>query len=132
MGVTTRQTGLNIASQWGLHITNVVVNLFLIRYVIGKVGAEHYGGWTTIVSVIGYLSILTAGMSLTMQHYVARFEARQEQTSLISVYNSSYVIYGIAAVIALLVCLWDTFEKQTKVLTYLGEYGIVHKMSLAV
>ena len=47
--VTTKRTGINIASQWGLHVINVIVNFFLIGYVIAKVGPEHYGGWTSIV-----------------------------------------------------------------------------------
>jgi len=41
MDLTTKQTGINIASQWSLHITNVVVNLFLISYVIGKLVTEQ-------------------------------------------------------------------------------------------
>lgn len=109
MGVTTKQTGLNIASQWTQHIINIVVNFFLIGYVVAKVGPEHYGGWTTIVSIIGYLSILSAGMSVAVQHYVARFSAKQDQAGLISAFSSSYAVYGIGAVIAFLVCLWVSF-----------------------
>lgn len=107
--VTTKRTGINIASQWGLHIINVIVNFFLIGYVIAKVGAEHYGGWTSIVSIIGYLSILNLGLSLTVQHYVARLSAKQEHSELVSVYSSAYVIYGIGSIVALLICFCFSF-----------------------
>ena len=106
---TAERTGINIASQWFAHIVIVAVNFFLIAYVVGKVGPKHYGGWTTIVSIIGYLSILSAGMSVTVQYYVARLSARQEQDKLVSIFSSSYIIYGIGAVVALLVCVWVSF-----------------------
>ena len=107
--VTTKRTGINIASHWVLHVINVIVNFFLIGYVIAKVGAEHYGGWTSIVSVIGYLSILNLGLSLTVQHYVARLSAKQEHSELVSVYSSAYVIYGIGSIVALLLCFCLSF-----------------------
>jgi membrane protein EpsK len=102
--VTTKRTGLNIASQWVLNTTNIVVNFFLIAYVIGKVGTEYYGGWTSIVSIIGYLSMLDAGLSVAIQHYVARFSACGEKNKLISLFSSAYVVYGFSAVVAALLC----------------------------
>ena len=107
--VSAKRTGVNIASQWGAHIAAIVVNFFLIGYVVGKVGPKHYGGWTTIISIIGYLSILDAGMSVALQHYVARFSAKQEEAKLVSVFSSSYIVYSIGAIIATLLCLYFSF-----------------------
>jgi len=107
--VSAKRTGVNIASQWSEHIAAIVVNFFLIGYVVGKVGPKHYGGWTTIISIIGYLSILNAGMSVALQHYVARFSSKQEEAKLVSVFSSSYIVYGIGAVIATLLCLYLSF-----------------------
>jgi len=106
---TTKLAGVNIASQWVLHVINVVVNFFLIGYVVAKVGPEHYGGWTTIVSMIGYLSLLSAGLSLAVQHYVARLSAVENHSELISMFSSSYVIYTVSAALALVVCLGLSF-----------------------
>ncbi len=102
--VTTKRIGLNIASQWALSITNIVINFFLIGYVIAKVGAEHYGGWTAIVSIIGYLSMLDVGLSVAIQHYVARFSASGEKNRMVSLFSSAYVVYGFSAVAAALLC----------------------------
>lgn len=107
--ITAEKTGVNIASQWCAHIAAIVVNFFLIAYVVGKVGPKHYGGWTTIISIIGYLSILSAGMSVAVQHYVARFSAKQEEDKLVSVFSSSYIVYGLGAVIGTLLCLCFSF-----------------------
>ena len=107
--ISAERTGLNIASQWCQHIVAIVVNLFLVGYVVGKVGPKYYGGWTTIMSIVGYLSILDAGMSVAIQHYVARLSAKQEKSKLVSVFSSSYIVYGIGAVIASLLCLYFSF-----------------------
>jgi len=104
--VAAKRTGLNIASQWGLNITNIVINFFLIGYVIAKVGTEHYGGWTAIVSIIGYLSVLDAGMSIAIQHYVARFStSRDKSEKLSSLFSSAYAVYGVSSVVAALLCV---------------------------
>lgn len=107
--VTTKRTGLNIASQWGLNITNIVINFFLIGYVIAKVGTEHYGGWTSIVSIICYLSMLGVGMSIAIQHYVASLSASRKEERLISLFSSAYITYGLSALIAALLCFGISF-----------------------
>lgn len=107
--VTTKRTGLNIVSQWALNVTNIVINFFLIAYAIGKMGAEHYGAWASIVSIIGYLCMLDAGMSVAIQHYVASFSATGKKDSLISLFSSSYAMYALAAIVAALVCFGISF-----------------------
>lgn len=104
--VTTRQTAVNIISQWGLNLTNIVINFFLIGYVIAKVGADHYGGWALIVSIIGYLSVLDAGMSVAVQHYVARLSARGEKDRLAGIFSSACVVYAVAGFVGVVVCFW--------------------------
>lgn len=111
--ISSEKTGLNIASQWCTHITAIVVNFFLIGYVVGKLGPEHYGGWTTIISLIGYMSILSAGMSVAVQYYVAHFLAKKEEEKLVSLFSSSCIIYGLGAIIATLLCLYFSFIFHT-------------------
>jgi len=103
--VSTKRTGINIVSQWTLHIANVVVNFFLIGYVIYKVGDEHYGGWASIASIIGYLFLLNAGMSNAVQYLIARFSAKKQTNEMSSVFSAAYVVYGAGACVALIVCL---------------------------
>lgn len=111
--ISSEKTGLNIASQWCVHVTAIVVNFFLIGYVVGKLGPEHYGGWTTIISLIGYMSILSAGMSVAVQYYVAHFLAKKEEEKLVSLFSSSCIIYGLGAIIATLLCLYFSFIFHT-------------------
>ncbi|RKY12183.1 MAG: hypothetical protein DRP65_01985 [Planctomycetota bacterium] len=110
---TTQRTGINIASQWGLNAVNIVVNFFLIGYVVTRVGTEHYGGWTAIVSIIGCLSMLDAGMSVAIQHYAAGFSASSQKSELISLFSSAHIIYIIIAVSVMLLCLVISFIYPT-------------------
>ncbi|MFQ5600059.1 MAG: oligosaccharide flippase family protein, partial [Candidatus Krumholzibacteriia bacterium] len=103
--VSTKRTGINIAAQWIQHFVLVAVNLFLVGYAIAKVGDENYGGWTVIVSIIGYTTLLAPGISVALQHYVAAHATRSDKLGLGRTLSSAYVIYGAAAVVALPICL---------------------------
>lgn len=105
----TKRTGINIASQWAEQTAAIVVNFFLISYAIGKLGAEHYGGWAGIVSIIGFVSILDSGMSVAIQHYVASLSAKKEEKRLAELFSSACVVYAIGAVAATLICLGISF-----------------------
>ena len=102
--VSSKKTGINIFSHWLLSIVNVLINFFLVGFVITRVGEENYGGWAGIVSIIGYLSLFDAGLSTAVQHYIARFSEMKEEKELISFFGSSVIIYGIVAVLTMLVC----------------------------
>jgi O-antigen/teichoic acid export membrane protein len=107
--ITAKQAVLNIISQWLLQISNIVVTFFLIGYALAKVGEEHYGGWASIMSIIAYLAVLDAGMTIAIQHYVAALSAKGERQKLTSLFSSAYIAYGIGAVAASLMCLVISF-----------------------
>ncbi len=99
--VTTRRTGFNIATMWARNLVSMGVGLFLVAFVVGRVGAEHYGGWTAVASLIGYLGLLDAGMSVALQHFVAGHAARDERKDLLAVFNSAMLLYGVVALATL-------------------------------
>lgn len=99
--VTTRRTGFNIATMWGRNLVSMAVGLFLVAFVVGRLGPEHYGGWTAVASIIGYLGLLDAGMSVALQHYVAGHAARDERRDLSAIFNSALLIYGVVALVTL-------------------------------
>jgi len=45
-------------------------------------------------------------MSVAIQHYVARLTAEKEQEMLVSIFSSSFFVYVVGAVIALLLCFY--------------------------
>lgn len=103
-GFSKNRTIVNIGSQWVTQLVNLTVTLGLIGYAVGVLGAEHYGGWAAIVSVIGYLTMLDAGMSVTVQYYVSRYTTSGEKGRISVFYSAAHVIYGIAGLVSLCVC----------------------------
>lgn len=105
-GFNKKRTAVNVASQWLVQLANIVITLLLIGYAVGALGAEHYGGWAAIVSIIGYLTMLDAGMSVSVQYYISRFSTAKEPGKLAEFYSSIYVVYLCAAFLGLVICLW--------------------------
>jgi len=91
---------MNVASGWVLQAVSVVTNLVAIGYVIRRVGMAHYGAWAGVAAIIGYLQLLDAGMSVALQHYVARFKAEKDQGRLRAMFSSAYVVYGLGGILA--------------------------------
>ncbi len=88
-----------------LQAVTILVTFVLIGYAVGKMGAVHYGGWTSIVSIISYLMMLDGGMSVAIQHYVARLSARGEKQAMVGVYNSALIVYVMSGLLAAGLCL---------------------------
>ena len=58
-----------------------------------------------IISIIGYLTMLDSGMSVAIQYYVAKFAVRRKDERLSAFYSASFVVYGIAAILAFVICM---------------------------
>ena len=86
---------------WTRNLVSMAAGLFLVAFVVARVGVEHYGGWTAVASIIGYLGLLDAGLSVALQHYVARHSARGEGRELLAVFNSAMLLHGAIALVAL-------------------------------
>jgi O-antigen/teichoic acid export membrane protein len=99
------RTTLNILSQWFNIICVIFINFFLISFVVKKVGVANYGGWTGIMSIIGYLNLLDAGLSVSLQHYISKYNTTGENFKLTSIFSSAYIIYAIGSVLAGIICL---------------------------
>ena len=99
--VSTTRTGVNIASQWALHLAIVGVNMFLIAYVLDRVGPEHYGGWAIIISIVGYMHLLGAGLSQAVQHFTPADHTRGDDRGMSALFSSACIVYGLAALLAL-------------------------------
>ena len=112
MGLNKNRTVLNVLSQWAMQIANIVITFALIGYAINLIGAEAYGVWAAIISIIGYLTMLDAGMSVTVQYYVSRYSTSGDEAKLKTFYSTAVIVYGIAAVTAYLVCLWLSDESS--------------------
>ena len=99
-------------SQWGQHVVTIVATFFLIGYGIAKLGEEHYGGWAVIASLVAYLSMLDAGMSVAVQYYIAKFSSEGDEAGTTATFSTASVVYAIGAVIGAAVCVGLSFSYE--------------------
>ncbi|MGA9362800.1 MAG: oligosaccharide flippase family protein [Bacteroidota bacterium] len=77
--------------------------LFLVPYIISRVGNEQYGIWALLVAVVTYFSLVDVGGNATLTKYVAEYYSKRDTESLAKLVNNGALFYlGVAAVILLL------------------------------
>jgi O-antigen/teichoic acid export membrane protein len=74
--------------------------LFLVPYIISKVGNEQYGIWALLVAVVTYFSLVDIGGNATLTKYVAEYYSKRDIESLALLVNNGALFYlGVVAVI---------------------------------
>lgn len=93
----------NVLSNWGAYFLALAINFFLSPFLVHHLGNEGYGVWTLIVSLTGYLGLLDLGVRGAVTRYVAKFHTSADHERSGAVASSAMVIFGSAALIAVLV-----------------------------
>ena len=87
---------LNLGVTWA-------IQLLMVPLLLGRLGAETYGLYAALTSVVGYFSLLTFGSSLTVPRFVADHAARGEHDALsrfVSTYFAVYLAVALAGLVA--------------------------------
>ena len=87
---------LNLGVTW-------LIQLLMVPLLLGHLGAETYGLYAALTSVVGYFSLLTFGSSLTVPRFVADHAARGEHDALsrfVSTYVGVYLAVAVAGLAA--------------------------------
>ena len=87
---------LNLGVTW-------LVQLLMVPLLLGHLGAETYGLYAALASVVGYFTLLTFGSSLTVPRFVADHAARGEHEALsrfVSTYAAVYLAVAAAGLVA--------------------------------
>lgn len=69
---------INLLASWGDHAVGIAIGLFLMPFVLNKVGDDQYGLWLFICSIAGYSGLLNLGFGETISRFVARHHAKGE------------------------------------------------------
>jgi O-antigen/teichoic acid export membrane protein len=93
-----------ILSYLALFLTNGI-SLVFTPYMLGKLGQVEYGLYALIGSLMGYLGLLTFGMSGTLIRYIARYRGTGEKEKEENLLAMALFVY---ATIALLVLVTGT------------------------
>jgi len=97
--VIARNTVFNAAGRsW-----EAFVSLFLIAYIVARIGVEHYGLWALVASFTGYAALLDLGVGSAYAKYIAQHSARRERERISSVVSTGFFYYLAFGVVFVLV-----------------------------
>jgi len=93
----------NIASSWGQMVLAAVIAFFLSPFLVHTLGTERYGVWALIFSIIGYMTLLDAGMKQSLARFLSKHYATRDWQGLNETVNTSTAIYGVTGTLVILV-----------------------------
>jgi len=83
----------NVGSNWVRLVIRIVISLFLIPFIIHKLGDFNYGIWVLIGSIIGYYGLLDLGIGSTVTRYVSKYSAAKDSQNLNEIMSSCFFIF---------------------------------------
>ena len=96
-----------VARHGAWHMAAIVVpgvyTVLLIAYLLRTLGPEAYGIWAAATALVGYLTLLDAGLSTTTARAAARAAAGEEEA--IDQVRTAYGAYALLACVAVLIGL---------------------------
>src|SRR5262249_27620731 len=83
----------------------VGVNLFagvvLSPYIIRKLGADGYGLWSLLFSLVSYYTLLDFGIRSAIIRYSAHFRATADFSSINEIVNTAVAYFSVTAIVLL-------------------------------
>ena len=95
----------NVLWNWLGVITNLAVGILLSRYIIQKLGAERYGIWVLIFSILDYFWFFDLGLNTAVTNFCARYLARDEPEKINEVINTALFYFSIISLLIMAVTL---------------------------
>jgi O-antigen/teichoic acid export membrane protein len=83
---------------------NIVAALFLLPFLISRLGDQWYGAWVLIGTILGYFTVLDVGLFSAAERYVALHFARRDWSAVNTVLSTSLAVFSVVG-IAALVCV---------------------------
>lgn len=93
---------IGAATNWLAFAATLAVSFFLTPYLIGSLGADRYGVWCVVESVLAYFTLLDMGVAACLVRYVARHHAAGRRDDLNRMASSCLGLYIAAGLVALL------------------------------
>lgn len=99
---------------WASVIANLFTGLLLSPYIIRKLGADGYGLWSLIFSIVGYYTVMDLGFRSAVITMTAEYEARGERAKIGTLLSSTLayslpvtvLLLGVSAVLSILAPGW--------------------------
>src|SRR5437879_4821627 len=79
----------NVLWGWLAVGVNLIVGLVLSRYIVRKLGAERYGIWVLVFSILDYFWFFDLGLNTAVTNFCARYLATREPEKINEVINTA-------------------------------------------
>jgi O-antigen/teichoic acid export membrane protein len=89
----------NVLWSWSGVATNIGLALFLNPYMIRKLGAERYGIWALIFTVIDYFWFFDLGLNTAITNFCARYRAGGENEKINEVISTALFYFSAIALL---------------------------------
>lgn len=100
----------NSGSNVSVLVIKLIITFIITPIIIMALGDYDYGIWQIIISVVGYMGLLDAGMKPAITRYAAQYSAKDERDNLDTLYATSFVfmlIIGFSTCLAFI--LWAIY-----------------------
>ena len=91
----------NVLWSWTGVASNLVIALLLNPYMIRKLGAERYGIWALIFTIVDYFWLFDLGLNTAVANFCARFWATAETEKINEVINTGLFYFSGIALLAM-------------------------------
>jgi O-antigen/teichoic acid export membrane protein len=100
-----RQFLRNAAASYANLLLGVVLSLVVTRVLLRDLGTSTYGLWIVLISMVGYLGLLDAGVSTAAVQRVARLTADADDQGVADVIRTASVFFAVSGGIAVAVTM---------------------------
>lgn len=85
---------VNVLSNYASLAVNLVVGLYLTRFLVHRLGDEMFGAWVLIGSVMMYLGLVDLGFGSSIQKFMAEFAARGEEARIGRLLSTAGLVFA--------------------------------------
>src|SRR5690348_921176 len=79
----------NVLWGWLAVAVNLIIGVVISRYVVRKLGAERYGIWVLVFSILDYFWFFDLGLNTAVTNFCARYLATKEPKRINEVINTA-------------------------------------------
>ncbi|MEP7116488.1 MAG: oligosaccharide flippase family protein [Acidobacteriota bacterium] len=95
----------NVTSNWAGIVVSVGFAFVLAPLTVRTLGTVHYGIWTLLMQLTGYLWLFDFGVRESVIKYVSQYHAADDQASIVSTVRTAVSIYTLVSLATLLAAI---------------------------
>ena len=95
----------NVTSNWAGIVVSIVLAFVLAPLTVRSLGNVHYGIWTLLMQLTGYLWLFDFGVRESVIKYVAQYHAADDRDKINSTVQTAVSMYSIVSLTTLLLAV---------------------------